>query len=179
MLAVKVIAVMSLAFSLTAATAETRPLTTVDTVDLQRYLGVWHEVARIPTSFQRKCVSDITATYSLRDDGNIAVLNQCRKADGSMNRAEAVARVVDKTSNAKLQVSFVSLLGIRLFWGDYWIIGLDSDYQWVVVGHPERKYGWILSRNTELTGAEKETVLKILAEKGYDAARFQWAGQKP
>ncbi len=179
MLAVKVIAVMSLAFSLTAATAETRPLTTVDTVDLQRYVGVWHEVARIPTSFQRKCVSDITATYSLRDDGNIAVLNQCRKADGSMNRAEAVARVVDKTSNAKLQVSFVSLLGIRLFWGDYWIIGLDSDYQWVVVGHPERKYGWILSRNTELTGAVKETVLKILAEKGYDAARFQWSGQKP
>jgi len=179
MLPIKVIAVITLSVGLTAAMSETQPLTTVDRVDLQRYIGVWHEVARIPTSFQRKCVSDITATYTLRDDGKITVLNQCRKKEGSMNRAEAVARVVDKTSNAKLQVSFVSLLGMRLFWGDYWIIGLDSEDQWVVVGHPERKYGWILSRNLQLTGTEKVAVLKILAEKGYDAAQFQWAGQKP
>jgi len=179
MLPINAVAVMSLSVGLTAAMAETLPLTTVDRVDLQRYIGVWHEVARIPTRFQRQCVSEVTATYSLREDGGISVLNQCRKKDGAMSRAEAVAKVVDKTSNAKLQVSFGSLLGIRLFWGDYWIIGLDSEYRWAVIGHPERKYGWILSRNPELTGAEKETVLKILAEKGYDAALFQWAGQKP
>jgi len=157
-----------------AAFAQTVPVTTVGKVELSRYIGVWHEVARIPNSFQRQCIGNTTATYAILDDGRISVINQCQKEDGSMSRIEGVAKVVDPESNAKLKVSFVSLFGIRLFWGDYWIIGLDAQYHYAVVGHPNRKYGWILCRVPQLTSDEKETVKKILVDKGYDPAKFQW-----
>ncbi|HNT65234.1 MAG TPA: lipocalin family protein, partial [bacterium] len=102
------------------------PLQTVDRVEIERYAGLWYEIARLPNRFQRNCNSNTTAEYRLRDDGRIDVINSCRRQDGSTNEAQAIARIVDKQSNAKLQVSFVRFLGISLFWGDYWIIGLDA-----------------------------------------------------
>lgn len=154
------------------AFAQQKNVTTVDEVDLAKYTGLWYEIARIPNSFQEDCVSGTTAKYSLNDDGEIKVLNSCMEADGSLNTAEGVARVVDKKIKAKLQVSFVSLFGWQLFWGDYWIIGLDENYKWAIVGHPKRKYGWILSRTPKLDEATMTTINKILFDNGYEPQKF-------
>ena len=109
------------------------PLRTVDRVDLQRYLGKWYEIATIPMSFQKGCVG-VTAVYTLRPDGDVDVVNTCRKEtlDGPERSAQGKAWSVDP-SNAKLEVQF--------FWpfhGSYWVIDLDPDYRWAVVGHPSR-----------------------------------------
>jgi apolipoprotein D and lipocalin family protein len=158
---------------------QNKPVSTVAKVDLSRYVGLWHEIAKIPNSFQRKCTCNTTASYMMRDDGRIEVVNRCEKSDGTWSQAKGVARVVDELSNAKLQVSFVNLVGYYLFWGDYWIIGLDEHYQYAVIGHPNRKYGWILSRKTELTDVEKKSVLQILTDQGYNPDRFEWTIHKP
>jgi len=115
----------------------------VSDVDLERYTGKWYEIASFPQHFQRGCVAS-TATYTLRDDGRIDVLNECRDQsfDGELRQAEGIAWIVDPSqSRAKLKVQF--------FWpfsGDYWIIDLDPDYRYAVIGHPSREYLWILSR---------------------------------
>lgn len=151
---------------------------TVSRVDLKRYVGLWYEVAKIPNSFQEDCAGGTTAEYKLMENGNIQVINACIEADGEKNTAEGVVQVVDKKTNAKLEVSFFSILGIRPFWGDYWIIGLDDDYQYAVIGHPERKYGWILSRKQELSEVQLNEVYNILKSTGYDKNRFQFTKQK-
>lgn len=94
------------------------PLETVESVDLGRYAGTWREIARLPNRFQAQCVSDVTATYRLREDGMIDVLNRCREANGEYDQAHGVARVADPATRSKLEVSFVSLFGWQLFWGD-------------------------------------------------------------
>ena len=145
---------------------------TVDSVDLARYMGTWYEIAKIPNSFQSKCAMNTTATYTLLGDGEVEVVNRCVESDGSVNVAEGVAKVVDVKTNAKLKVSFVSILGVRLFWGDYWIIGLDRDYRYAVVGTPSRKYGWILGRTPALSDEEKEAISNILTKQGYNPEDF-------
>lgn len=154
-------------------------LTTVDSVDLERYTGRWYEIARLPNRFQKKCAGNVTATYALREDGRIDVTNRCLNADGSMRESKGIARVTEPETNAKLEVSFVSLLGFHLFWGDYWIIGLAEDYSWAIVGNPSRKYGWILSRTVELPEDELDRINRILDQKGYDPAEFQKTKQRP
>jgi apolipoprotein D and lipocalin family protein len=155
-----------------ATTTELRhlpPLTTVPSVDLQRYLGKWYEIASFPAWFQRDCTGT-TATYALRDDGRIDVLNRCRKhtLDGPVDVSQGQARVVDRSTNAKLEVTF-----FRPFWGPYWIIVLDSDYQYAVVGHPSRDYLWILSRTPTMAEAlYAELVAKVRAL-GYDDTRLR------
>lgn len=146
---------------------------TVASVDLERYAGLWYEIAKIPNRFQRNCDSGTTAEYVLRDDGLIGVVNRCRKADGEAIETSGVARVVDGDTRAKLEVSFVSFLGLRLFWGDYWVVGLDDEYRWAVVGHPERRYGWVLARNISLTPGQWEAVRAVLVEQGYDPDDFE------
>ena len=154
---------------------EPRP---VSAVDLKRYIGVWYEIAKIPNSFQKKCARNTTATYSLRDDGRIDVVNRCVESDGTVDEAKGIARVADTLTNAKLEVSFVRLLGFQLFWGDYWIIGLDPDYRYAVVGSPTRKYGWILSRTPSLTSEDSASVAAVLKEQGYDPKSFVPTEQK-
>jgi len=144
--------------------ADDRLLQTVPHVDLGRYAGTWYEIATIPQRFQKDCVA-VTATYTLRDDGTIAVLNKCRKKtlDGELKEAKGKAWVIDKKTNAKLKVQF--------FWpfkGDYWIIELDVDYQYAVVGHPGRKYLWILSRTPQMGESIYQDLLRRVANKGYD-----------
>lgn len=140
------------------------PLETVAKVDLQRYAGAWHEIARFPHRFQKDCFRT-RAVYTLREDGLIDVYNECRKsaADGPIKSVQGKARVVDEQSNAKLEVSF-----FWPFWGDYWIIDLDPDYQWAVVGHPNRKYLWILSRQETLDGEIVSGIRLRLEQQGYD-----------
>ena len=144
------------------------PLQTVAHVDLSRYLGSWYEIASFPQSFQRGCTAT-TATYTLRDDGDIDVLNRCRKGsiDGEENSALGRARVVDRATNAKLEVSF-----FRPFWGDYWIIDLSDDYSYAVVGHPGRDYLWILSRTPTMAAATYESLITRLQARGYETSRL-------
>jgi apolipoprotein D and lipocalin family protein len=145
------------------------PLKTVAHVDLKRYLGTWYEIARVPHRFQRGCTAT-TATYTLRPDGQIAVLNRCRKGspDGELAEARGRARVVDRQSNAKLEVTF-----FWPFWGDYWIIDLAPDYSHAVVGHPGRDYLWILAREPTLPAATYDAILERLVAQGYDVRRLK------
>jgi apolipoprotein D and lipocalin family protein len=148
--------------------ANDKPLQTVDFVDLDRYLGRWYEIASYPAWFQKNCTAT-TADYSLRDDGLIEVVNSCRKRslDGKLNRAKGRAKVVDRESNAKLKVSFFGP-----FWGPYWIIDLDADYEWAVVGGPNRKYLWVLSRTPQMDDEIFEGIVARLRDQGYDPARL-------
>ncbi len=146
---------------------------TVEFVSLEKYVGVWYEIAKIPNTFQRSCKKNTTATYSIQKDGKIKVVNRCVEDDDEINQAEGVARIVDKLTNAKLEVSFVSFFGWRPFWGAYWIIGLDDNYQWVVVGHPKRDYGWILSRTKSISEETRLTIFSLLREQGYNPKEFE------
>lgn len=150
------------------------PLRTVDRVDLSRYVGRWYEIATIPMSFQKGCVG-VTATYTLRADGDVDVVNTCRKEtlDGPERSAEGKAWSVDP-SNAKLEV--------RFFWpfhGSYWIIDLDPDYRWAVVGHPDRKYLWILSRTPQMDPATYDAILGRLRAQDYDTSLLVKTAQLP
>ena len=149
------------------------PPKTVKYVDLKKYAGLWYEIAKIPNSFQDHCVKGTTAKYVLKEDGEIAVINSCIDEDGEVDDADGVARIVDKKSNAKLEVSFVSFLGWRPFWGDYWIIGLDENYQWAIVGTPNRKYGWVLSRTPKLDETTMNKIFQILKDQGYNPKNFE------
>jgi apolipoprotein D and lipocalin family protein len=147
------------------------PVVSVPELELSRYAGHWYEIAHLPVSFQRQCAADITAAYSLRADGSISVLNACRTRGGEQVAAEGVARVVEGHPG-QLQVRFVPgwLSWLPLVWADYWVIALDPGYQWAVVGDPDRKYLWILSREPSMD-AELFARLKAKAEAmGYDLA---------
>jgi apolipoprotein D and lipocalin family protein len=153
------------------AGAEDEPQT-VSRVDLDRYLGRWYEIARLPNRFQDHCVADVSAEYRLLQDGDLRVINRCLEEGGVLDEAWGVARVVDTGSNARLKVSFVSLFGWHLFWGDYWIIGLADDYGYAVIGTPDRDYGWVLSRTPSLSASAWAEVRQLLVTNGYDPERF-------
>jgi apolipoprotein D and lipocalin family protein len=153
--------------ALLAGCASSQPLATVASVDLKRYSGKWHEVARYPNWFQRSCTGGVTAEYTPLPDGAIRVVNSCRKADGSRQTVQGRATVVPDSGNAKLKVSF--------FWpitGDYWIIGLDPDYRWALVGHPSRKYLWVLSREPAMEPKLYDRVVNLAVAQGYEAAKI-------
>lgn len=136
----------------------------VPSVDLTRYAGKWYEIARLPNRFQRDCASDTTASYVLRKDGRITVVNACRTSEGRVKSATGTARVASgKEPNTKLKVTF--------FWpfsGDYWIIDLDPDYKWAVVGEPGRKYLWVLSREPRFDDTLYKEILARAKQQGYD-----------
>jgi apolipoprotein D and lipocalin family protein len=144
------------------------PLRTVAHVDLSRYVGVWYEIANFPQSFQRGCTAT-TATYTLRADGDLDVLNRRRKGsvDGKEKSALGRARVVDRATNAKLEVSF-----FRPFWSDYWIIDLADDGSYAVVGHPGRDDLWILARSPKMAEATYRSIVVRLEAQGYETSRL-------
>lgn len=167
------IAAMTL-FCLTFAANAQTPLEVVEHVDLERYLGKWYEIASYPAWFAKNCTG-VTAEYSRRENGQIRVVNRCRKGslDGRLKEAKGRAKVVDSQTRAKLKVSFFGP-----FWGDYWIIDLDPEYRWAVVGEPRRKYLWILSRTPTLEKHILDGILSRLIDKGYDTESLQWTPQK-
>ena len=124
------------------------PLPTVPAVDLGRYAGTWHEVARLPNWFQRSCVRS-TARYIPNADGSMTVINTCSKANCRQTSIEGVATTVPCSGNARLRVKFGGLAALAPASreGNYWIIALDQEnYQWAMVGTPDRRFLWILSR---------------------------------
>ena len=146
----------------------------VDKVDLARYAGEWFEIARYPNRFQRSCAGDVRAIYVMRADGRVDVVNRCRTADGRVIEARGVARVLDKRTNAKLKVRFApsALSFLPFVWGDYWILGLAGDYSWAVVGSPNRKYLWILSRTNALDSERLTAALASARDNGFDIAQL-------
>jgi apolipoprotein D and lipocalin family protein len=144
------------------------PLSTVSHVDLTRYMGAWYEIARYPNGFQKGCVGS-KATYTLLDNGKVSVLNECYDGSfsGELRSAKGKAWVVDKETNAKLKVSF-----FLFFAGDYWIIDLGKDYEYAVVGHPKRKYLWILSRTKEMDEVVYDRILSRLRDMKYDISKL-------
>lgn len=150
-----------------------KSLQVVQEVDLRRYMGTWHEIARLPNTFQDQCAGDVTATYALRDDGKIEVVNRCRKNDGTYSEAKGLARLASRSGpNSKLKVRFAPgyLSFLPFVWGDYWIMILAPDYSHVVVGEPGRKYLWILSRQPSMGEATLQNILVKVRENGYDLA---------
>ncbi|MCS7216801.1 MAG: lipocalin family protein [Candidatus Bipolaricaulota bacterium] len=141
-------------------------------LDLSRFLGRWYALAHIPTSFERGCAHGTTATYVLLPNGQIEVLNECYDAQGKKRVARGRAWIPNPQEPAKLKVSFVSLFGIPLFAGDYWVIELAPDYSYAVVGHPTRRYGWILSRTPKLDEAAWARIKAALARAGYRWEQF-------
>lgn len=137
-------------------------------VDLQRYLGLWYEIARKPMRHEDAGARDITATYSLDDSGAVRVINACLNAGGEVEISEGVATPTDP-SNARLEVSFLpqGLRWIPFTKGDYWILRVDSDYQTALVGDPDRKYLWLLHRQPGMDAANRAAWLEEARQQGY------------
>lgn len=153
--------------------ADDTPLDTVASVDLDRYLGKWYEIARLPQRFQKGCINS-TAHYSFRDDGDIRVVNEC-DIEGNDKRKKAVGRawVKDQETNAKLRVQFV-LTGIKLSFlsGRYWILDLGPDYDYAMIGDPSREYFWLLSRTPKLDDAVFTRLVEKAKALGFETSQF-------
>ena len=160
---------VALAFACALSAADkVEPLRVVRTVDLKRYAGTWYEIARYPNRFQRSCSGEVTANYTLRPDGKITVLNQCRTDKGAMKSAKGTARLAsEKGPNTKLKVSF-----FWPFYGNYWIIELDENYEWAVIGEPGRDYLWILSRKPRMDEVLYNSLLEKIRGQKYDTDRL-------
>jgi apolipoprotein D and lipocalin family protein len=141
-------------------------------VDLTRYIGVWFEIARYDLRFERSCAGGVTATYTLRSDGSINVINRCRRTDGSIKEAEGRAKVVDPTTNAKLKVSFFGP-----FYGNYWVLDHADDYSWSIVGEPSGRYLWILTRDAEPGRKAVKQLVERAERLGYNTRQLIYTKQ--
>jgi len=140
------------------------------TVDVERYLGRWYEIARYEQSFQKGCEA-VTADYSLRADGSIDVVNQCRKPDGTLSQARGRAKIVSQ-SGAKLKVSFFGP-----FYGDYWVLDRAEDYSWSIVGEPSGRYLWLLARDAAPTAQVVQKLVGRARSLGYDTSLLRYTRQ--
>jgi apolipoprotein D and lipocalin family protein len=147
---------------------------TVSNLDLQKYLGKWYELARFDHSFERNMVG-VTATYSLKSDGKIKVVNEgyLNTLEGKYKKAVGKAKIPDKSQPGWLKVSF-----FLWFYADYFVLELDSDYKWALIGSSSPKYLWILSRTPQLPKQELDLILNKAKERGYDTGKLIWVDQK-
>lgn len=160
-------------------------LTAVPSVDLNRYQGLWYQIALYPNTFQKQCVSNTTAEYKPLANGQIEVTNQCKTSDGSTSKIVGAARIkppkvfgvpVGKgTVNSKLEVRFAPafLSWINAVWAPYWVIQLADDYRYAVIGEPNRKFLWILSRTPTLDPQDRAIINGLLQQQGYDPTKLQ------
>jgi len=154
--------------------AQAQPLVPVPRVELERYAGKWYEIASYPQRFQKGC-HHTTANYTLSDKGYMIVENRCNRdsAGGKLSTIKGKAFIEEGSGNAKLKVQF--------FWpfkGKYWIIDLAPDYSYAVVGHPNRKYLWILSRGPHLPSDVYAGILARLKANGFDTGKLQVTEQR-
>lgn len=150
-------------------------LPTVASLDIERYMGRWYEIARLPNRFQRQCVGSASADYALLASGEVEVINRCRLADGSVEQAAGRARRLGGAGSPRLQVRFAPawLAFLPQVWGDYWVIDLDPDYQLVAVSEPRREFLWILARTPQIAPAGYAALLERLAAQGLAVERLQ------
>lgn len=151
-----------------------RPLQPIASLSVSRYMGTWYEIAKFPNDFQKKCVGDTTASYTMRDDGRVDVVNRCRTADGKTDAAEGVARQLGAATSPRLKVRFAPaiLSFIPMVWGDYWVIDLDEQYQLSAVSEPKREFLWILSRTRQVDPAAYDALLARLSSQGLDVSKL-------
>ena len=156
------------------------PNVAVPTLDLKRYAGKWHEIAHLPMFFQRKCTANITATYTVREDDKVDVRNACEKADGKTMVSEGIARSV-AGQPGQLEVRFAPdwLAWLPMTWADYWVIEIDPDYRWAVVGGPSRDYLWILSRTPAMARADYDAIRVRAARRRYPVDKLVVPGGAP
>jgi apolipoprotein D and lipocalin family protein len=161
-----------------AARSSTQPQT-VDKVDLDRYMGRWFEVARLPNRFQDLCKSNVVATYSKTIAGKITVENRCVNEAGEVKEAIGEARSVE-ASNSKLEVRFAPswLSWLPLVWGDYWVLHLETDYSVALVGSPDRQFLWVLSRNQKIDKIKMDMLLSKAKEQGFSVEKVLATVQK-
>jgi apolipoprotein D and lipocalin family protein len=153
-----------------------RPVQAVDSVDFTRYVGRWYEIAKFPNRFQHQCRAETTADYTLRPDGTLQVVNQCRTAAGDTSRAAGTARLAKRSGpTSKLKVRFAPgvLAFLPFVWGDYWILDLDPAYRVVLVGNPGRDYLWVLSRTPQLDDSTYARLRLAAAAQGFDTTRLE------
>jgi apolipoprotein D and lipocalin family protein len=157
-----------------------RPLTTVEQVNLPRFAGTWHEIARLPAPFEGGCDGQPTATYRLRGPATLKVINRCVK-NGRMVTSTGVARVEPGSGGARLQVSlwpaFLRMLPIA--WAKLWILHVDAGYETALVGHPNRRFLWILSRTPTLAPARLRELEQIAAARGFPVERLRHVQPRP
>jgi apolipoprotein D and lipocalin family protein len=146
----------------------------VASVDLNRYSGKWYEIARYSNKSQKNCIGNTTIVYTLKEAGKINVLNECLKKDGTVIDAKGEAKIVDKASNAKLEVRYAPgyLAFLSTSWNDYWIIDLDEKYQFAAVGDEDRENLWILSRTPKLGDAAYQNILRRVEKMGYKPGKL-------
>lgn len=159
--------------------AQESAVKTIPALDVPRYMGTWYEIAKFPNWFQKKCVSNTQAVYSVRPDGNLKVLNSCKTADGEISQAEGTARQVGPKDSPKLEVRFAPawLSFLPMVWGDYWIIDLDSQYQVAAVSDPRREYLWVLSRNPQMDKKTYDALLQRLQNQQFDIHKLELTQQ--
>ena len=164
-----VVTVLCAALSACTGMGTREPLPTVSSVDLARYAGTWYEIARLPMWFQRHCI-DSKAIYASRPDGAVGVHNECVTDSGGLDQIDGVATVVDLKTNARLTVVFDNFFA-RWFGssreGNYWIIDLDAGYRTSVVGTPDRRYLWILSRTPQIDDATYQRLVERARQLGF------------
>lgn len=149
---------------------------TASNVNLKRYQGTWYELARLPMYFQRNCAQS-EAHYSLKEDGNVGVINRCRTSEGEWQEATGTASPQVPGKTDKLWVVFdnwFSRLLPGVAKGDYWVLYIGDGYKTAVVGNPDRKYLWLLSRTPTISPAMKEHLLSQARQQGYDTTKLIW-----
>lgn len=148
-------------------------LTTVPSLDLQRYAGKWYEIARYPNRFQKQCAGNVTANYTLTSGGGITVMNECLKSNGKMDSAKGKAKIADKQTNAKLKVRFApaAISFLPFVWGDYWVLELGPNYEYSMIGEPGRDYFWILSRTPIMDESLYNALLERARSMGFEPNR--------
>lgn len=151
-----------------------KPLETVISLDLPRYLGRWYEIAKFPNWFQKKCIANTSAEYSLQPDGRVKVLNRCQREHGAMDEAVGVARQIGGPTSPRLEVRFAPawLSWLPATWGNYWVVDLDPGYQLAAVSEPKRDYLWILSRTPTVPAERYAALIMRLKAKGLDTSRL-------
>lgn len=169
---------------LSACAVQKTSLPTQENVDLAKYAGIWYEQALLPNRFQKKCVADVSAEYSPLDANRLQVINQCRTADGNLSVAEGVARLngsITPLNPAVLQVRFAParLSWLPMVWGNYWVIKVAGEYQYSLVGSPDRKYLWVLSRDKQADTTVVNELLEYAGSLGFAIDEVQYTKQNP
>ena len=154
-------------------------LRTIQSLDVPRYMGTWFEIAKYPNRFQKQCVRNTSAEYSLQKDGTVKVMNRCQLASGDMDEAEGQARQIGGLKSPKLEVRFAPawLSWLPMVWGKYWVIDLDPEYQLVAVSEPSQEYLWVLARTPQVDPTAYNALLTRLAQKGFDVSKLELTRQ--